>query len=85
MSCGRPVLASFDEGELKDILESNHCGVFTHAGNVKELVEAISYLSSNTEECENMGKTAREFILKNLTREAGTKKYVDIINSVVNN
>ena len=79
MSCGRPVLASFDEGELKDIIEKNDCGVFTHAGNVDEFVAAIEMLSKSPERCEEMGKNARQFILNNLTKEVGTKKYIDII------
>lgn len=83
MSCGRPVVASFDEGELKEILENNNCGVFSHAGNVKEFVAAIKNLYESPDHCTEMGKNAREFILNNLTKEVGAKKYVDIITSVV--
>ena len=83
MSCGRPVVASFDEGELKQILEDNHCGVFSHAGNVQEFVDAIKNLQENPERCKEMGTNARQFILDNLTKEVGAKKYVDIIKSVV--
>lgn len=83
MSCGRPVIASFDEGELKETLEKNNCGVFTHAGNVNEFVEGIKQLASNPQRCKEMGNNARRFILQNLTKEVGTKKYVDIIMSVV--
>lgn len=83
MSCGRPVVASFDEGELKEILEKNNCGVFSHAGNVQEFVDAIKWLQENPEHCAEMGKNARQFILNNLTKEVGTKKYVDVICSVV--
>lgn len=84
MSCGRPVIANFDEGELKEILEKNNCGVFTHAGNVQEFVLGIKELASNPRSCEEMGRNARQFILNNLTKEVGSKKYVEIINSVVN-
>lgn len=83
MSCGRPVIASFDEGELKDILEVNNCGVFTHAGNVKEFVAGIQSLAADSDSCKKMGKNARQFILNNLTKEVGSKKYVEIIKSVV--
>ena len=83
MSCGRPVIASFDEGELKTILEENHCGVFTHAGNVDEFVESIKSLAVDPSSCEEMGKNARQFILDNLTKEVGSRKYVEIIKSVV--
>ena len=80
MSCGRPVIANFDEG---DLLENNHCGVFSHAGNVQEFVEAIKSLQENPEQCKEMGANACQFILDNLTKEVGAKKYVDIIKSVV--
>lgn len=85
MSCGRPVVANFDEGDLKDILENNKCGVFSHAGNVKEFVAAIRQMATNREKCEEMGKNARQFILDNLTKEVGTRKYVDVIRSFENN
>ena len=81
MSCGRPVIASFDEGELKEIIESGPCGVFTHAGKVEEFAEAIKSLAANPELCQEMGRNARQFILDNLTKEVGTKKYVDVIKS----
>ena len=81
MSCGRPVIASFDEGELKEILENNNCGVFSHAGNLEEFISAIRSLKDNREKCVGMGNNARQFILNNLTKEVGTKKYVDIIKS----
>lgn len=81
MSCGRPVVASFDEGELKEILEKNNCGVFSHAGNVLEFVDAIKSLAADPSRCEEMGKNARQFILDNLTKEVGTKKYVGVIKS----
>ena len=79
MSCGRPVIASFDEGELKEIIESGPCGVFTHAGKVEEFAEAVRTLMADRERCEQMGRNARQFILENLTKEVGTRKYVEVI------
>lgn len=79
MSTGRPVLASFDEGELKTIIEKNDCGVFTKAGDLDAFVGAIKQLASNKELCAEMGRNGREFILHNLTKEVGTRKYVDVI------
>jgi len=81
MSCARPVIASFDEGELKQILEENQCGVFTHAGNVKEFVGAIKSLEADPSKCSEMGQNARQFILDNLTKEVGTRKYIEVIKS----
>jgi len=79
MSCGRPVIASFDEGELKEIIESGPCGVFTHAGKVEEFVAAVRSLMADRQRCEQMGRNARAFILDNLTKEVGTRRYVEVI------
>lgn len=85
MSCGRPVVASFDEGELKETIENNNCGLFTHAGNVQEFVEALKELKNNAQECDEMGQNARRYIMENLTKSVGTQKFVRIITEVVNN
>ena len=82
LSCGRPVLANFDEGELQMILTKNELGVFTKAGDLNGFVEAISQLAAEHEKCEKMGARGRQFILDNLTKDAGTRKYVEVLRSV---
>ncbi len=79
LSAGRPVIASFDEGELKDIIEENNMGVFTKADDVDDFVKGILSLYCNPQRCKEMGRNGREFILANLSREVGARKYVDII------
>jgi glycosyltransferase involved in cell wall biosynthesis len=83
MSASRPVLANFDENELKDIIENNKCGIFTKAGDKQAFIDAILKLYNNRELCKVYGKNGRNFVMKNLTKEVGTKKYVDVIKSVV--
>lgn len=83
------MIASFDEGGLKEIIEgasadsatARPCGVFTHAGKVDEFIDAVRRLMADRSRCEEMGRNARRFILDNLTKEVGTKKYVDVIKS----
>lgn len=82
LSCGRPVLANFDEGELQMILTKNQLGVFTKAGDLEGFVEAISQLAAEPEKCEKMGARGRQFILDNLTKDAGTRKYAEVLRSV---
>ena len=93
MSSGRAVLANFDEGELKEIVEggpstssgsAKPCGVFTKAGDLEGFVAAIDGLSQHPERCVEMGRNGRQFILENLTREVGTQKYVEVIRQVAN-
>lgn len=83
MSANRPVLANFDENELKDILAGNECGIFTKAGDKDAFKQSIITLYENRELCKQYGKNGRQFVMDNLTREVGTQKYVDVINSVV--
>ena len=83
LSTGRPVLANFDEGELKQLLETNNCGIFTKAGDAEGMANAIVEACKHKEHCDEMGRNGREFVLKNLTKEVGTQKYVDVIKSVV--
>lgn len=81
MSASRPVLANFDENELKTIIENSKCGIFTKAGDKVAFTDAILKLYNNPDLCKEFGKNGRRFIMKNLTKEIGTKKYVDVIKS----
>ena len=81
LSASRPVLANFDENELKSIVNDNQCGIFTKAGDKEAFKKAILALYQDRARCELLGRNGREFILKNLTRAVGTQKYVDVIKS----
>ena len=81
MSSGRAVLANFDEGELEMILKKNKCGLFSKAGDSNDFFRAIETLYKNPSFCDSLGRNGREFILNNLTKEVGVRKYVDIIMS----
>lgn len=90
MSASRPVLANFDPNELQDIMNGTHqfsvagkpCGIFTKAGDKEAFKAAILHLYENRALCSEYGRNGREFILKNLTKEVGTAKYVEVIKSV---
>ena len=79
LSASRPVLANFDENELKTIVAENQCGIFTKAGDKEAFKQAILDLYHDRARCEQLGRNGREFILRNLTRAVGTQKYVDVI------
>lgn len=82
MSASRPVLANFDENELKDILAGNECGIFTKAGDKEAFKKSIIKLYENRELCKKYGTNGRQFVMDNLTREVGTQKYVDVIKEI---
>ena len=61
---------------------SNHKkGMFTHAGDVNDFVEGVKSLGANPILCAEMGRNARQFIIDNLTKEVGTKKYIEVLKS----
>lgn len=84
MSASRPVLANFDENELKTIIADHNCGIFTKAGDKEAFKEAVLTLYNDRELCKEYGRNGRQFVMDNLTREVGTQKYVEVIKSVVN-
>ncbi|MDC2010538.1 glycosyltransferase family 4 protein, partial [Bacteroides thetaiotaomicron] len=69
MSASRPVLANFDENEIKAILSENECGLFTKAGDKQAFTDAILELYRNREMCRKYGENGRKFVMENLTRE----------------
>lgn len=79
MSASRPVLASFDENELKDIISDNKCGIFTKAGDKNAFKDSIISLYNDKSLCLDLGKNGRKFVMDHLTREVGTQRYVDVI------
>lgn len=83
MSASRPVLANFDENELKDIVGNNQCGIFTKAGDKEAFKASILELYRHPEKCKEYGQNGRKFVMDNLTKGVGTQKYVDVIKSVV--
>lgn len=81
MSASRPVLANFDENELKDIIANKQCGIFTKAGDKQAFKSSILKLYHHPELCKEYGKNGRQFVMDNLTKAVGTQKYVDVIKS----
>ncbi len=83
MSAECPVIANFDENEIKSILNDNNCGIFTKAGDKEAFKDAILELYQNQEKAVQLGKNGRQFIMENLTREIGTSKYVKVVKEVM--
>ena len=83
LSASRPVLVNFDENELKGIVETQQCGIFTKAGDKEAFRSSVIRLYSDASLCKQMGENGRRFVMQNLTKEVGTQRYVDVIKGVV--
>jgi len=83
MSASRPVLANFDENELKEIIETNNCGIFTKAGDKDAFKKAVLTLFADRNLCKEYGRNGRQFVMENLTCEVGAQNYVNVLKSIV--
>jgi len=84
MSSERPVLASFDlDSELSSIVQDSDCGIIVPPDSKKELMDAILRMYSDRFSFVEKEKKGRRYILNNLTKSYGTKKYIDIVNEVL--
>lgn len=79
MACGRPVIASFDRGELEEIIKRENMGCFCMAENVDSFVEKICYLENNREMCIEMGFNGRRYVENHLSRKYSTNKIISIL------
>lgn len=83
LATGTPVLCSFDKNSsLQHIVEEYRLGIFSDSENVEELVNNILFLKQHPEFCKQCGSNGREYIERHLTKNIGTKKYIDIIRQI---
>lgn len=84
MSAEKPILASFDvESDLCKSIYRAECGLCIEPNNKVKLKNAIIQMYEQKESMKIKGKSGRKFVMENLTRKAGTTKYLNIIESVL--
>ena len=80
MAAGTAVLGYFDKGgEFEKIVHDNQCGVCVQAGELSDLTKTIKELSLNKEQCEKMGKNARQYSLEHVSKKKAVTEYIEII------
>ena len=84
MAAERPVLSSFDaDSALAKQIEATGCGLNAPAGDLDALVNSIKQLHQDRGAAETMGKTGREYVLTNLSKEKCTGVYVSTLKEAV--
>lgn len=74
-SAGLPVLSSL-QGELKEMLAKNQCGLTYENQNIDQLIEYIKRLKSNSDERQVMGARAKALYEKSFVAE---KVYAEMV------
>ena len=78
MACARPLLVSFDAGELCDLVHSKQVGICSPAGDAQELADSIKQLQVNNQ----YGDNARRLVVEKYNKHIATDRYVELIRSV---
>ncbi len=78
MACGRPLLVSFDDGELCDLVQSAQVGVCSPAGDAQALAQSIKRLQAGG----GYGDNARRLVVEKYNKHMATNRYVELIRSV---
>ena len=80
LSAGTPVVCSFDGGgDLQRIVEGNHVGLFSEAGDERALADNVMRFFRDRDMCREYGRNGRKYIETNLTKEAGAAQYVRVL------
>lgn len=76
LASGRPVIAAADRGsEMNEVIAGNRCGLVVEPENAVEMLDALMFLYRNGIAREEFGKTAREYAIKNLPKDAVLAPY----------
>lgn len=86
MACGKPILVcSGNNTPIAEFLKDKNCSFVITEKNMSMKISLITqYLRSVTKkELEEMGKKAQTDIMGNYTKEIVTKKYVDLVETLI--
>lgn len=84
LAAGRPILGVVSEkSEVGLIVEKAHCGYIVNSKELDKLSSTIEYLYNNPCLLIEFSKNARKIFESNFTRYRITKRYFEMINSVL--
>lgn len=82
MSCARPVILAVD-GQARSVLEKSHSGIYTPPENADGLCNAILHLQQQPFASQAMGRSGREYIVRNLSRQRTAADYLSLLQTLV--
>ncbi|MEM7629260.1 MAG: glycosyltransferase family 4 protein [Planctomycetota bacterium] len=80
LAVGKPVLALSEHwSELRPIVETNACGLWTRLGDAEQMAEHIRGLINDPQRAESMGRAARELFERRYTCEVCSARYGQVL------
>lgn len=85
MATGTPVIANYDKDtDLERLIIENHIGVFSEAGDSKQMADGIMSMYRNPEICKAYGLNARKYIEEHVSKEIAVNRYANVIIEAYN-
>jgi colanic acid biosynthesis glycosyl transferase WcaI len=82
MSCGLPVVLAVD-GQARTILEEAGAGIYVEPENAAQMAAAITTLFSDAQLRAEMGRSGREYVIRNLSRRDTATRYAAILHELI--
>jgi len=82
MSCGIPVIVT-RVGSVEEIVEDKRSGILIDSGDFKALAEKIEKLASDSDLRYEIGKRARERVVKRFSLEKMLKGYAGLFDGLL--
>lgn len=82
MAAGRPTVLVID-GVSRELIESSNGGVFVQPGDDAMLAEKILELSKDSKRVQQMGRNAREYLVKHLDRRDKLNETLGLLEALV--
>lgn len=78
MAAGKPTLLAID-GVIREVMESSGGGIFVPPGNPEALADAVLEVSQNTEKAFQMGKNARNYVVRHFNRDEQALRFEELL------
>lgn len=81
-ACAKPIIGVLEKGsEIRCLIEETQGGYCSDPGDFEHLQRHIQWFvdHAGSDEVEEMGQRGHENLMKNLTRDASVRKYVEVI------
>lgn len=82
MAAGRPVVASFPEGDAAHLIREAACGIVVRPGDPSALAGAIANLRADHATRHRMGLAGRSFVERHLSRPASAACFEEVLRYI---
>lgn len=84
MSAGQAIISCFDlDSELSKFVQNGKCGKAIIPDSAERLKDAILEIYESSDRGKSFGQNARNYVVNNFSRKSATKKFIQIIEEIL--